>query len=114
MTRLLVVDDHAPFRGLVREVLERSGFEIVGEADDGAAALAATAALRPDAVLLDIGLPDGDGFDFCERLTASGVTVVLMSSRTAAELAPRIAASSARAFLPKARLSAQAVRELLP
>ncbi|MEO6206898.1 MAG: response regulator, partial [Candidatus Limnocylindrales bacterium] len=58
--RILVVDDHAGFRATARRLLERDGWSVV-EADDGAAALLAVAALDPDVVLLDIGLPDASG-----------------------------------------------------
>src|SRR5262249_62421774 len=60
---VLIVDDHAGFRSAARALLQASGFDVVGEADDGASALAAAQALRPQGVLLDIELPDMDGFD---------------------------------------------------
>jgi CheY-like chemotaxis protein len=65
---VLIVDDHADFRLFARSLLEAGGFEIVGEAQDGASALAAARALKPGLVLLDVQLPDIDGFAVCERL----------------------------------------------
>jgi DNA-binding NarL/FixJ family response regulator len=114
VTRLLLVDDHPAFRAVVREHLEQAGFEIVGEAADGASAVQAAGALSPDAVLLDVGLPDADGFDVCEQLTLLGTTVVMMSSRSEGEYADRLAGTSALGFLPKAGLTAPALAELLP
>lgn len=113
MTRLLLVDDHAAFRAVVREHLERAGFEIVGEAADGASAVRAAGALSPDAVLLDVGLPDADGFDVCEQITPMGTAVVMMSSRSMGQYADRLAQTSALGFLPKAGLTAPALTKLL-
>ena len=59
---VLIVDDHDSFRESARALLEAEGFTVVGDATDGAAAVAAVARLRPDVVLLDIQLPDADGF----------------------------------------------------
>jgi CheY-like chemotaxis protein len=67
---VLIVDDHADFRALARSLLEAAGYEVVGEAHDGMSALAAARALRPGFVLLDIQLPDADGFAVCKRLGA--------------------------------------------
>ena len=66
--RVLIVDDHPGFRSFARAMLEAEGFDVVGEAPDGAAALAAVRALAPEIVLLDVALPDMDGFAVCEAL----------------------------------------------
>ena len=63
--RILIVDDHPSFRASARVVLESEGFEVVGEAVDGASALHECCRLRPEVVLLDVQLPDIDGFDVC-------------------------------------------------
>ena len=88
VTTVLIVDDHADFRAFARVLLEAGGFEVVGEAGDGAAALAAARELRPALVLLDVQLPDRDGFAVCERLAAGDAppVVVLTSSRDAVSL----------------------------
>ncbi len=104
---VLIVDDHAGFRANARAVLESEGFEVVGEAANGAEALEAVAGEAPDVVLLDVQLPDADGFDLAARLTANGsrVNVVLVSSRDYSDFAQLIERSGARGFVPKAELS---------
>jgi DNA-binding NarL/FixJ family response regulator len=105
------VDDHAGFRGFARRLLEAGGFEVVGEAEDGASAVAAVEELRPELVLLDVVLPDTDGFAVAERLAESGngPVVVLTSSREAAEFGSRLRRASARGFIHKDDLSSAAV-----
>ena len=110
---ILLVDDHPSFRACARALLEADGFTVVGEAEDGASALSAIAALHPDVVLLDIQLPDMDGFAVLERLGSSAPPVVLVSSREASDYDGLIRASRARGFIPKAELSGTAVRSLL-
>jgi two-component system nitrate/nitrite response regulator NarL len=112
--RFLVVDDHAGFRATARRLLEAEGWSVVGEAADGASALAAAAALRPDAVLLDVGLPDIDGFAVAERLAADGTPgIVLVSSRDRGAYSTRIASSVAIGFIAKAELDGDGLRALL-
>lgn len=69
---VLIVDDHPSFRASARRMLEASGYTVVGEAADGAEAIAAAGALGPDLVLLDVQLPDLNGFEVAERLAALG------------------------------------------
>jgi DNA-binding NarL/FixJ family response regulator len=112
---LLIVDDHAAFRSLARRLLTAGGFEVVGEAADGHAAIAAVPQLRPDVVLLDIQLPDIDGFDVAARLRDGEAepVVVLISTRDRADYGPRVERCGARGFIPKDELSAAAIRSLL-
>jgi DNA-binding NarL/FixJ family response regulator len=112
---LLIVDDHPSFRTTARALLEAEGFDVVGEAEDGAGALEAARRLRPEVVLLDIQLPDIDGFEVAERLTADGrpPTIVLTSSRDAAEFGGLVERSGARGFVPKSELSGAALSALL-
>src|SRR3954454_10091683 len=108
---VLIVDDHASFRGLARRVLEAGGLTVVGEAQDGASALAATRALDPELVLLDVLLPDCDGFAVAERIahTSARACVVLTSSRELDDLRARLERTSACGFLPKDELSGEAL-----
>jgi len=113
--RVLIVDDHAPFRAAAHALLEAGGFQIAGHAAAGAAALAETAAVRPGVVLLDIGLPDLDGFLVCDQLRAAApnVAVVLCSVRDAESYGDAIARSPAVGFLPKSQLSAARLAAIL-
>jgi DNA-binding NarL/FixJ family response regulator len=113
--RLLIVDDNAGFRSQARAVLEAEGFEVLGEAETGAAGVAAAETLRPEVVLLDVQLPDLDGFEVARRLREldAGVDVVLTSSRDRSDYGSLVAESPARGFIPKAELSGAAVLALL-
>jgi DNA-binding NarL/FixJ family response regulator len=106
---LLIVDDHAPFRSAARALLEAAGYEVVGEAPDGASALAVVERLQPEIVLLDVHLPDVDGFTVAERLSPTGVVVVLTSSRSVTSFRRRLAANPAWSFIPKSELSGEAL-----
>ena len=112
---LLIVDDHAGFRTFARALLESEGYDVVGEAADGASAVAAARRLRPAIVLLDIALPDIDGFAVCEQITDGGgeqPVVVLTSSRDESSFRDRIARSNASGFIPKHAISASALAKL--
>jgi DNA-binding NarL/FixJ family response regulator len=112
--RVLIVDDHQPFRAVARQLLEGAGYVVTGEAADAAEALAAVAADRPDAVLLDVQLPDRDGFDVAMALAdPGGPAVVLISSRDSDDYGRRVAACGARGFISKSKLSAAAFGALL-
>ena len=114
-TRLLVVDDHAGFRTCASELLQAEGFDVVGEAEDGASALARAAELKPELVLLDIQLPDIDGFEVAERLLAVSpdLAIVLVSSRDRSSYGPLVEQSGARGFLTKSDLSGESIEGLL-
>ncbi|HEX9350953.1 MAG TPA: response regulator transcription factor [Gaiellaceae bacterium] len=112
---VLIVDDHDGFRESASALLEAEGFSVVGAAVDGVTALAAVERLRPDVVLLDVQLPDLDGFAVAERLAAAPnpPSVVLISSREAAAYAPRLQAAPARGFLAKRELSGASLAALV-
>jgi DNA-binding NarL/FixJ family response regulator len=112
---VLVVDDHDGFRAFARALLQSEGFEVVGEAADGASALEAVARLAPDLVLLDVQLPDLDGFEIAERLAADDdpPAVVLVSTRDAASYRRRLAETSAHGFISKGELSGAALSAVL-
>ena len=112
---ILVVDDHAGFRATARRLLERDGWTVVGEAEDGLSALRAASSLRPDVVLLDIGLPGPDGFWVADHLSldARGPVIVLVSSREADAYGDRIAMSPALGFLAKSDLDSARLRAMV-
>ena len=114
MNTVLIIDDHLGFRVQARALLEADGFIVVGEADDGASGLAAARSIRPDLVLLDIGLPDVEGFDVARELAVDGPPpfVVLTSSREASEYGPRLANSRVLGFIAKDDLTGAAIRSL--
>jgi len=115
LVTVLIVDDHPSFRANARALLEAEGFDVVGEAEDGASALRAAAQLGPQLVLLDVQLPDIDGFEIARRLTdgGGGPAVVLVSSRDGSDFGPLVERSGARGFIPKAELSGAALSALL-
>ena len=115
MHRVLVVDDHGGFRRYARVFLGESGLDVVGEAADGATAIAESRRLRPSVVLLDVQRPDIDGFEVARRLLAEpdGPAIILISTRDAADYGDRIRTSGARGFVTKSRLTAAAILELV-
>ena len=114
-TTVLIVDDHDGFRESARALLEAEGFAVVGDAADGVEAVAKVARLRPDVVLLDVQLPDVDGFVVAGRLAAvpDPPRVVLISSRDAAAYGPRVDAAPVCGFLAKRELSGAALAALV-
>jgi DNA-binding NarL/FixJ family response regulator len=112
---LLIVDDHAEFRRTARVLLEADGFEVVGEAADGASALDEVERLRPAVVLLDVQLPDFDGFEVAARLALvrDPPRVVLTSSRSVSSFRRRLAQTTALGFIAKSELSGEALAALV-
>ena len=112
---VLIVDDHPSFRASARMLLEAEGFEVVGEAPDGLTAIEAVHELQPQMVLLDVQLPDIDGFEVAARITANGSApaVVLTSSRDVDDLGPLGDSVQVRGFIPKSELSGAALEALL-
>jgi DNA-binding NarL/FixJ family response regulator len=112
---VLIVDDHQSFRGSARQLLEAEGFTVVGEAADGHQAIAAAQRLEPDLILLDVQLPDIDGFEVAAQVAALGLrsVVVLTSSRAQREYGSLVAESPARGFIPKEELSGATLSRLV-
>jgi CheY-like chemotaxis protein len=115
VTTLLIVDDHAGFRATARALMGAEGFDVIAEAADGESAVAQAKLVDPDVVLLDVELPDMDGFEVAERLAREGLraAVVLTSSRDSTDFGQMVARSPALGFVPKADLSGDAIRELI-
>ncbi|MGN6431525.1 MAG: response regulator [Gaiellaceae bacterium] len=110
------MDDHAAFRSAAGALLEAEGFRVVGEAADGASALEAARELRPDVVLLDVQLPDLNGFDVAEQLAADEETmplIVFISSRRVSAFRWRLAANPGWRFIAKSDLSGDALATTL-
>ena len=115
MSTILIVDDDPRFRTQASGLLETDGFVVVGEAVDGASGLEAARSLRPDFVLVDIGLPDVEGFEVADALSIGGPPplVVLTSSRDARAYGRRLASGRFLGFIPKERISGAAIRALV-
>jgi DNA-binding NarL/FixJ family response regulator len=103
----LIVDDHDDFRRSARTLLEREGVTVIGEAREGAEAIELARVIAPDVVLLDIQLPDLDGFAVAERISAfdEPPIVLLISSRERAVYQSRLTTSPARGFIAKRDLT---------
>ena len=115
MSTILIVDDDPRFRTQARDILAGDGFDVIGEAVDGASGLEAAQALQPDFVLLDIGLPDIEGFQVAHDLAMDGPPplVVLTSSRDARAYGRRLTSGDCLGFLPKEKVSGAAIRALV-
>jgi DNA-binding NarL/FixJ family response regulator len=111
--RVLIIDDHASFRAVTRELLERRGFEVVGEADGARAGLETVAAVRPDAVVLDVNLPDGNGIDVCRALTTLNPELAVLLVSADPRNGRWASDCGAVAFVPKARLASADLGRLL-
>jgi DNA-binding NarL/FixJ family response regulator len=105
--RVLVVDDAQCCRRVVRELLERRGYQIAGEAEGVAAALRVADDIQAEAALLDVHLPDGDGFELAAQLTRSQprIAVLMTSSDFDHRFYALAEASGARGFVPKSQLA---------
>ena len=121
--RYLLVDDNHAFLEAASVLLEREGVTVAGVASSIAEALRQARALRPDVVLVDIGLGDESGFDLAQLLAQDGqggqggqgvgAEVILISTRAEADYAELIAESPAAGFLPKSELSARGISRIL-
>jgi CheY-like chemotaxis protein len=113
--RCLLVDDSAAFLETASLLLERQGLTVVGVASSIAEALRRARALRPDVILVDIGLGDESGFTLARFLARDdrGTRVILISAGAEADYADLIAESPADGFLAKSELSAWKIGEIL-
>jgi DNA-binding NarL/FixJ family response regulator len=112
---VLVVDDDPAFRALAQRIILASGLGVIGEAGTVAAATAAALDLRPDSVLLDIGLPDGDGITLARVLADLPwrPRIVLTSTDADAASPDDVLRSGAETFVPKADLPTVPLARLL-
>ena len=113
--RVLIVDDNSAFRTAARRLLERAGFVVVAEAETSASGIREAKTHSPDLAIVDVQLPDFDGFEVAERLSELDVPprVILTSSLDGADFGALVAGSSALGFIPKAELSASLITALL-
>jgi len=113
--RILVIDDNTAFRRALGRVLETERFTVIAEAATGASGVQLAREHQPDLVIVDVQLPDTDGFDVAEQLAALHLPmeVILTSGLDSSDLGSLVAESSALGFIPKAELSVHAVDALL-
>jgi DNA-binding NarL/FixJ family response regulator len=113
---VVIVDDHPSFRSSARLLLESDGYEVIGEAATGEEGVGVALDLRPDLVLLDVSLPDIDGFEVATRITSDPhpPAVILTSSRDSSDFGPLVHRSGAHGFVPKSELSGAALEDMLP
>jgi DNA-binding NarL/FixJ family response regulator len=110
--RCLIVDDNALFLEGAADLLRREGLDVVGVASSSAEAFELVSELQPDVTLVDVDLGEEDGLELARRLSDT-TNVILISTHSEADLGQLVATSPALGFVPKTRLSAQAIRELL-
>ena len=112
---MLIVDDNSAFRAAARQLLERAGFVVVAEAGDGVEAIRGAKEHTPDLAIVDVQLPDLDGFELAERLRGFDPPpqVILTSNLDWSDYGELVESSSALGFIPKAELSAGAIDALL-
>jgi two-component system response regulator EvgA len=115
MRRVLIIDDNSAFREAARQLLERSGFAVVAEAETGKQGVQQARMRSPDLAIVDVQLPDCDGFEVAEQLSglSPAPLVILTSSLDGSDFGALVAGSSALGFIPKGDLSARTIEALL-
>jgi DNA-binding NarL/FixJ family response regulator len=113
--RILVIDDNTAFRGALGRVLDTGRFTVIAEATTGASGVQLAREHEPDLVIVDVQLPDTDGFEVAEQLAALDLPmeVILTSGLDRSDLGSLVTESSARGFIPKVELSVRAIDALL-
>jgi CheY-like chemotaxis protein len=115
--RCLLVDDNDAFLEAASVLLQREGVTVVGVASSTSETLRLARALRPDVILVDIGLGDESGFDLARLLARNGqgggAEVIMVSARAETDYAELIAESPAVGFLAKSELSAEGIGQIL-
>jgi DNA-binding NarL/FixJ family response regulator len=108
---VLVIDDHAGFRAIARTILEEAGYLVVAEAANGESGVEAAVRTTPDIAIVDVQLPDMDGFEVTRRLLEAdaGPAIVLVSTRDRSDFGSLVESSGANGFVPKAEISAESL-----
>lgn len=103
MNKVLIVDDHPVIRLAVRMLMERHGYDVVAETDNGVAALQLTRQHLPDIVVLDIGIPKLDGLEVITRMTAfsPGSKVLVLTSQAPGNFSMRCMQAGAAGYVCK-------------
>jgi DNA-binding NarL/FixJ family response regulator len=112
---VVIVDDNAAFRANARALLTYEGYDVIGEAQDGASGLDVVRRLRPSVALLDVQLPDTDGFSVARDVCSDTdqTTVVMISTRDAFDYGAAVSGCGARGFIAKSELCGDALRAVL-
>jgi DNA-binding NarL/FixJ family response regulator len=112
---VVIVDDNDGFRARARMLLDSEGYEVIGEAADGATGVEVVRRLRPDVALLDVQLPDIDGFAVAERLREqrAATSVVMVSTRDSSDYGRAVADCGALGFIAKSDICGAALQSLL-
>ncbi|MDQ1554784.1 MAG: hypothetical protein QOK46_1862 [Microbacteriaceae bacterium] len=114
--RCLLVDDNDAFLEAASRLLQREGVTVVGTASSTAEAIRRARALRPDIIVIDIGLGEESGFDLARLLAQDGgssAELIMISARAESDYTELIAQSPAAGFLAKSELSARGIGQLL-
>lgn len=104
---VLIVDDDAPFRTLIRHLVEAAGYEVVGEASDGAEAIRLAAELEPDLITMDLEMPVANGVEATATISEQGSSVVVVSGSLSSEQLGDVLAAGARWHVPKRDVAEQ-------
>jgi DNA-binding NarL/FixJ family response regulator len=112
---VLIIDDDVSFRRLAERMLAEAGLNVIGQADTAAAGMSAARAVKPDAILLDVMLPDGDGVSLAREFASLpwGPRVLLTSSSPDVAGREDVDGSGAIGFVPKSELPGAPLERLL-
>ena len=112
---VVIADDHPQFRSATRLMLESAGYDVIGEASDAEEAVAECHRLHPDLLILDVQLPDYDGFAVADELShdTDAPTIVLVSNREASDYGTLIDDAKIAGFISKIDFSEPALRALI-
>ena len=112
---VVIVDDNDEFRASTRTLLACEGYDVIGEAADGATGLEVIRRLGPNVALLDVQLPDSDGFSIADRLRtdAQSTAVVIISTRDRSDYGGSVARCGAIGFIAKSEICGAALQAVL-